>query len=752
LGLKKLSTGNAQLDAYFSDLKTLAQDEITRWVKTWPPITSSKANLIKVRQMVAAAALKVVDTAKSAGIDVHDNVKALANNTTAESATAAVEEIYSLISSGKMSQDQLKERFVFDMEDVSKKPATPVKEATPASAVAAKTVEAAATPVKEATPASAVAAKTVEAAATPVKEATPAPTPVAPAKEAAPAPTVAAKTVEAAATPAKEATPAPTPVTPAKEAAPAPTVEAKKAATATAAREKVTATRVTAAEAAKTAEAATTPTKEATVPLATAKAAETVAPAKEATVPLATAKAAETVAPAKEAAAPTAEKTEKIDAATVTPMAATASATPASASATIPEKATMATAVPNPGITLKPPDDPKPPSGNASPWDTPSTAVGDFYADITDILTSLGRGLANAQKELDIGAIQMQKAILEDETLSGYGLSANWFVMPEAEFNMRMELGVSEEEKIEGTVSGKAQTRGVKMMAALSNAKYNSLYESESKQESSLRVRFVPVPMPTVVKIPNVVGSPVASARAALAGASVNAMFISEKGEAWTADSGKVALQSIPGGEVMLAEKVLVVTVNTTGVPPASPKPSTPAPSTPAPSTPAPSTPAPSTPAPSTPSTPPASPAPSTPAPSTPSTPPAPPTPSTPPASTINMDDVDPKLRAPLTDLISAGKDELTRWVKTWPPINSSKANLIKVRQMTGAAAAKFVSAADSIKAEISDYVREVAGQSDPDKAKAVVEGIYDQINKGKLSKEQLEALFVFYVPGGTGK
>ena len=651
------------MDAYFSDLKTLAQDEITRWVKTWPPITSSKANLIKVRQMVAAAALKVVDTAKSAGIDVHDNVKALANNTTAESATAAVEEIYSLISSGKMSQDQLKERFVFDMEDVSKKPATPVKEATPASAVAAKTVEAAATP-------------------------------------------------------AKEATPAPTPVTPAKEAAPAPTVEAKKAATATAAREKVTATRVTAAEAAKTAEAATTPTKEATVPLATAK-------------------AAETVAPAKEAAAPTAEKTEKIDAATVTPMAATASATPASASATIPEKATMATAVPNPGITLKPPDDPKPPSGNASPWDTPSTAVGDFYADITDILTSLGRGLANAQKELDIGAIQMQKAILEDETLSGYGLSANWFVMPEAEFNMRMELGVSEEEKIEGTVSGKAQTRGVKMMAALSNAKYNSLYESESKQESSLRVRFVPVPMPTVVKIPNVVGSPVASARAALAGASVNAMFISEKGEAWTADSGKVALQSIPGGEVMLAEKVLVVTVNTTGVPPASPKPSTPAPSTPAPSTP---------------STPPASPAPSTPAPSTPSTPPAPPTPSTPPASTINMDDVDPKLRAPLTDLISAGKDELTRWVKTWPPINSSKANLIKVRQMTGAAAAKFVSAADSIKAEISDYVREVAGQSDPDKAKAVVEGIYDQINKGKLSKEQLEALFVFYVPGGTGK
>ena len=193
-----------------------------------------------------------------------------------------------------------------------------------------------------------------------------------------------------------------------------------------------------------------------------------------------------------------------------------------------------------------------------------STPVGEFYADIADILTNLGEGIASAQKKLDIGAMMAQKAILEDETLSGYGLSANWYVMPEAEFNMSMELGISIKEKVEGeTDGGRIVSSGTKIVAALTSAKYESLYESESRQESSLRVRFVPVPMPSVVLIPNVVGMKTSDARKELAFAGVNAKLVDEKnGEAWISGTkGKVSYQSIPGGRVMVADRTLTVKV-----------------------------------------------------------------------------------------------------------------------------------------------------------------------------------------------
>jgi hypothetical protein len=190
------------------------------------------------------------------------------------------------------------------------------------------------------------------------------------------------------------------------------------------------------------------------------------------------------------------------------------------------------------------------------------SAVGEFYSDIADILNNLGQGLANAQKKLDIGAMMSQKEILEDDVLSGYGLSANWYVMPEAEFNMMMELGITEREEVEGELeAGRVESSGTKIVAALSDAKYSALYKSESRQESSLRVRFVPVPMPSVVRIPDLIGLPVAAASSTLSGSGVGARFIGEDGMAWTDEKGVVISQSIRGGQVMLAEKVLMVTV-----------------------------------------------------------------------------------------------------------------------------------------------------------------------------------------------
>ena len=183
--------------------------------------------------------------------------------------------------------------------------------------------------------------------------------------------------------------------------------------------------------------------------------------------------------------------------------------------------------------------------------------IGDVYSDISGILANIGEGLANAQLQLDMGALRMQKEILNDSELSGYGLTATWYVMPEVEFDLKMEIEMSYEKTEEGTIN---QMRPVKLLARVPDTKYNSLYKTSSTQETSLRVKFVPVPMPAVVRIPKVTGSTVAAARRILSGAAVNSSFIDKNGNDWGVKDGVVTAQSVSEGEVMMADKVLVLT------------------------------------------------------------------------------------------------------------------------------------------------------------------------------------------------
>ncbi|MCL2031961.1 MAG: PASTA domain-containing protein [Methanomassiliicoccaceae archaeon] len=193
---------------------------------------------------------------------------------------------------------------------------------------------------------------------------------------------------------------------------------------------------------------------------------------------------------------------------------------------------------------------------------TPDNSIGEFYSDIESVLTSIGEGLASAQRVLDIGAMETQKKIWEDDTLSGYGLTATWYAMPEAEFTIKMEISTSTEETVEFDASGKAtRVPRTRIKAAMSNAKYNSLYKTDTVQESTLRVRFVPVPMPERLQVPNVVGLDLESARAALGEASVNAFFTDKSGEVWTAGDGMVIAQSIPGGELITVERMITAIV-----------------------------------------------------------------------------------------------------------------------------------------------------------------------------------------------
>ena len=125
------------------------------------------------------------------------------------------------------------------------------------------------------------------------------------------------------------------------------------------------------------------------------------------------------------------------------------------------------------------------------------------YSDLSSVISDLGKGIAEAQHELDLHSIEVQNAIFEDERLNSYGLNATWYVMPEVEFNLKMDYSVSRgqtqtaEYKIDDNgkkvlKNGISALRRIKVMPA--NATTQNMYKSEINQQSTLKLKFVPVP------------------------------------------------------------------------------------------------------------------------------------------------------------------------------------------------------------------------------------------------------------------
>lgn len=110
------------------------------------------------------------------------------------------------------------------------------------------------------------------------------------------------------------------------------------------------------------------------------------------------------------------------------------------------------------------------------------------YSDLSSIISELGKGIAQAQLSLDQSSIDVQNRILQDDRLYNMGLQATWYVMPEIEFTLKMDYSVAEER----TVSGKVLS--TKLCAAPSNATFTNLFKSSKKEESTLKLKFVPIP------------------------------------------------------------------------------------------------------------------------------------------------------------------------------------------------------------------------------------------------------------------
>lgn len=169
---------------------------------------------------------------------------------------------------------------------------------------------------------------------------------------------------------------------------------------------------------------------------------------------------------------------------------------------------------------------------------TRSSAYG---SDLSEIITELGIGIAQAQRQLDEASLGIQREILSDPELSSYGFNATWYAIPEASFTLKMEYTYSE--------TGERRISVVPM-----NAAYNNVFKTERSEESTLNIRFVPVPAPDALtlraKVPSFLSMTVTEAAEAAAQAGLSVKFLFATGEAANGKYSEIIAQSMPEGSV----------------------------------------------------------------------------------------------------------------------------------------------------------------------------------------------------------
>lgn len=184
-----------------------------------------------------------------------------------------------------------------------------------------------------------------------------------------------------------------------------------------------------------------------------------------------------------------------------------------------------------------------------------------MFNELSDIISELGEGIARAQMNLDLNSIKVQNEILQNEELSSYGLNATWYAMPEVAFDLKMEYSVVEEKQEEGKYTG---VKRIKVMPV--NATYNNYFRQESTAESTLKLRFVPIPpeekFTSRLVVPSLLGKTKEEAIEILEEEGITAYkFIEMAANLETGKTSEIYEQSIEAGKFMLIGQILEIKV-----------------------------------------------------------------------------------------------------------------------------------------------------------------------------------------------
>lgn len=132
---------------------------------------------------------------------------------------------------------------------------------------------------------------------------------------------------------------------------------------------------------------------------------------------------------------------------------------------------------------------------------TPAQIVEQVVASLEEMLVAIGRGIGQAQAELDRSSIRIQQQIDADPLLAQHGVQATWYQLPHTEVELKVAVS------FEGTAATPSPTipsilqAPKRMLIHPVNARYQNLFNFDATATSSVKLTIVPVP-------PHVSGTP----------------------------------------------------------------------------------------------------------------------------------------------------------------------------------------------------------------------------------------------------
>jgi hypothetical protein len=133
--------------------------------------------------------------------------------------------------------------------------------------------------------------------------------------------------------------------------------------------------------------------------------------------------------------------------------------------------------------------------------DALTNALEVFSAPIEGVILALGKGIGEAQTELDRNSVAAQELIDADPVLSQYGIQATWYQMPRADLQLRLALTVAEEGQTttQPTLNTPLATLApgtLRLIAQPVSAAYQNHFNYSADASSLITLSIVPVPSP----------------------------------------------------------------------------------------------------------------------------------------------------------------------------------------------------------------------------------------------------------------
>jgi hypothetical protein len=124
-----------------------------------------------------------------------------------------------------------------------------------------------------------------------------------------------------------------------------------------------------------------------------------------------------------------------------------------------------------------------------------------FSAPIEGVILALGKGVSQAQAELDRNSVAAQQTIDADPVLSQYGIQATWYQMPRVDLQLRLALTVAEEQQTATQTVPSARlatlaSGALRLIAQPVSAAFQNHFNYTADASSLITLSIVPVPSP----------------------------------------------------------------------------------------------------------------------------------------------------------------------------------------------------------------------------------------------------------------